>query len=569
MRVPLGLGIVLLLVTATAGIAQTRITKVSPATLQIQAGGDPVPLTLEGVGLASVTSVRALLGRRPVTGLEGALRTAAPSVPGRRAIGSANRLVVDLAATEAVQPGRYQLEVVAGRQRILVPVSITVVEATAGLQPPITVGGAIAAPTPLPPRSITVEGAIAAATPVVARANPTEVRLKAAGPAQTVALQGTHLDLVSGVRIQRNGQEIPGVRAQLSPGTATLLVISLSAVREFGVGVPWDLPLDLMVEGPHPTIRAGMVTYPTPVKVNVLGTLPIEHEFLAKAMNNVLAGVRASFNSCGSANHRFSLDLPGIPYSAGGALRRHEHITTTFERIKFLNEHTLPPVVPDNDGFYADETAQSLNHALAQELPGLHPSSIPHTLSAVRICLMNLVGADGWNVTGAGETGGSPYLTVTVGFNDALFRVEGMLADPTGMISVGSWGGDIADSELPDRIYASPQYEIRLPLEVSNGAIRYGSPDVTLRSAARWTDLPVLGPHADSFLGPSAVKTQLEEWAASRMQQIGSEIHRAFEAPATRGKIESAIQSMLRSVDVTEILGLEKGSDGKLQFLYR
>ncbi len=69
-------------------------------------------MTLDGLGLAAVTSVRLLVGGQSVSGLTGVLRGAAQTFTG-----GVSRLTVDLSAARTVPAGTYQLELVAGTQR--------------------------------------------------------------------------------------------------------------------------------------------------------------------------------------------------------------------------------------------------------------------------------------------------------------------------------------------------------------------------------------------------------------------------------------------------------------------
>lgn len=525
MKVPLAIAAALLILAPADAIAQTRITRASTSKLELQAGGDPVQVVLEGVDLSSVTEFRLLRRGRPVLGVQ-AVRQPIRSLRGRTA---GDQLAVDLTATAAVAPGTYQLEAVVGNERILVPVSVEVMAETA------------------------------AATPDIVAADPTLVQLRAGNPAKRVLLLGSGLDLVSGVRIQRNGQTVPGVRGQVLPGTAERLEVTLEAIRDWTESIPWNQPLDLMVEAPNTRLRGVSAAYPTPVKVNVLGTLPVAHVLVSRAVNDApgLTALDASFNSCGPpSEHRFSFQMPGAPFSGSGPWQRFETAVTPFELPAFLEDHSLDPTDP----FTGDLAA-------AMKSNPTHPSPIPHTVTAVRMCLLDLGPAGPWSVAGAGESGGRPHLTVRVEFEDAHFRVRGMPADPSGAVSgvnVGIlWGDAVTDMELPDLVYRSPRYEVRLPLDFSAGTIRYLTPEVTFLGTrnARWSG---------RFLGAATMRRRAEEHAANQMHMIGSVVLReAFDAPATRGKIVSAIHSMLPTIDVTQILGMERGSDGQWQFVYR
>ncbi len=260
MRNVIGFGIALLAVVSSTASAQTRVTNVAPANVQVQAGGSAVPLTLDGLGLAAVTSVRLLVGGQSVSGLNGVLRGAAQTFTG-----GASRLTVDLSAARTVPAGTYQLELVAGAQRILAPVSITVLNSLPQRLDQPTGG----LPLPTQPK---VAGTVTIPTASVTSASPATVTLRAGGPAQTVALNGSLLNQVVGAYVQRNGNRVlSGLRAELLASTdPARREVRLSA---YGTTGPWGVPLDLVLEytiGSSP-IRAAN---PMPTPVQITATAP-------------------------------------------------------------------------------------------------------------------------------------------------------------------------------------------------------------------------------------------------------------------------------------------------------
>ncbi len=233
----------LLVLPGAAALAQTSITRVSTPSVQLQAGGTTVPLTVEGTNLGAVTSVRLLAGGRAVTGIDGVLRRTATT----RAGGASTSLVVDLTVASTVTAGSYQLELLVGTERITVPVSITVL---AGLRQP------------------QAAGQITLPSPTVARATPaTTVALRVGGPAQTVVLEGSLLDQIAGVFFERSGNRVYGIRGELQPSTdPARRSIILSALAN--AGPPWSDPIDLVLDG---RMRTGAIMTPvrvaTPVRI--------------------------------------------------------------------------------------------------------------------------------------------------------------------------------------------------------------------------------------------------------------------------------------------------------------
>lgn len=386
--------------------------------------------------------------------------------------------------------------------------------------------------------------------PTISTATPATVALRAGGTAQTVVLEGSWLDGLAVAYVERSGSKV-SVRAELLPPTLNTGRREVRLTAPTDAGPPWGVPLDLLVarsDGLDP-IRA-------PVQISVTGVLRISQDDLFKTtIDPVLAAANTTFNSCGDSDsdRRFVVNLPFVPYSAEGSVPRLELATSIPERAAFLLSHSLNP----NDPF-AIGALLSLGSG--------HPSPIPHTVTAVRMCMFAPSLAS-WRFASAAQTGVGPSVTVNVKFQLALFRARGMPADPTGTISgmtVGIlWGNDITDKELPDRDFGGAEYDARLPLQVyKDGRISYGSPQVTRSSSGpRWTG---------NFLGPDGVRQTLERFATERMEQITQGIRTAVEATGTRNAISSAIMSKLQSKHgITHVVDLQRSSDGMWEVGYR
>lgn len=406
---------------------------------------------------------------------------------------------VELSADASAQAGTYQIQLLAGRQRVAVPTSITVTLPPAAL-------------LPMPTLKV---------VPSVTSASPASVTLVVGGSEQTLALIGTVLNSVTGAYVERNGSRLAGVTVNLVPSTdPARRELRLSALAT--AGPPWGVPLDLVLEA---GTQGAPVKIPTPVHVEVWGTLRVDDAVFSSTVKGVLDNMSASFNSCGATDtdRRFSVILPAAPYSASGAVARLERGTTTAERVMFLEDHTI-----DGSDIITGEILNLLNTNT------IHPSPIPHTVTAVRMCLepMNVVAL----TVGAAPGNSAAAVVATLTFSPATFRARGMPADPTGTVSGINvnilWGSAQTDRELPDWIHLGLQYEIRLPLEVVNGGIRYGSPDLTRKGAApSWTSM---------YLGPSNLRSLMESWAGQRMTQVEQELEKAFESLTFRNTTAGA-----------------------------
>jgi hypothetical protein len=172
------------------------------------------------------------------------------------------------------------------------------------------------------------------------------------------------------------------------------------------------------------------------------------------------------------------------------------------------------------------------------------------------MCL-ELLKSNSWSFASATQPGSTAEVKVTVRLGKATFRARGMPSDPTGLITGLQvnilWGNAITDTELPDYEFANPEYDVRLPLQITNGDITYGSVQVTRRqSSLGW---------AFKFLGPNTTQSLMEQYSANRMNDIAQEIKKAFEATGMRNAFVAAIMAHLQSAHgITDVLGLKLSS---------
>jgi hypothetical protein len=225
MRSSISIAVALLAWFSLPLVAQT-VTKASPSPVQIQAGGTAVRLTLEGTNLGLVSAVRVVAGGAGSTTVTGTVATI-------RSRTTAS-LISDLTAASTVTPGTYQLELTIGTQRIIAPVSVTVLRPA--LQP-------LEEPTITP----TAVSGVAVPSPSVTGASPTSVALRVGGPVQTVVLMGSLLTDITGARTERNGTRVYGIKVELQASTdPTRRAIRLSAPA--GATPPLGVPIDLVLE---------------------------------------------------------------------------------------------------------------------------------------------------------------------------------------------------------------------------------------------------------------------------------------------------------------------------------
>ena len=201
--------------TPNAVTAQVQVTRASPAKLQIQAGGDRVSLTIEGANLDAVTSVRVLRSGRLVREMRAEIQTSlGRSAPTRGVATRGSTLALSLDVDGSAPAGRYELELLAGRQSIAVPIQISVEAVTS-----------------------------------VSNASPTQVALQASGPPVTVTLSGQMLDAVTDAWVERSGTRMDGrVEATLATSSdPTRLDVQLVAYAN--AGPPWGGTMQLVLEG--------------------------------------------------------------------------------------------------------------------------------------------------------------------------------------------------------------------------------------------------------------------------------------------------------------------------------
>lgn len=231
MRRSLCLAIGLLGLTAGSAAAQVTVTGTSPSKLLLEAGGSPLTLTIEGVDLTAVTDVRVLRSGSTVADVRATIQTTRTvRAPRGRTVSKGTPLVLSLEADGSAQEGRYDLQLLAGRQSIDVPTRISVVVATA-----------------------------------VTSASPSQVALEASGAAATVALSGRGLDAVTEAWVERSGTRMDGrVEARLQPSSdPTRLDVELVAYAN--AGPPWGGTMQLVLHGSAGS--AGTMTAPVAVTV--------------------------------------------------------------------------------------------------------------------------------------------------------------------------------------------------------------------------------------------------------------------------------------------------------------
>ena len=391
------------------------------------------------------------------------------------------------------------------------------------------------AQTPLPPP----KGVPVPSTTVTSVA-PASMSLIVGNPAQKVVLTGTLLDRITAADIERNGVAVPYIAVTLQPVASTtqrdLFIAAVNGAK------PGTGPADLVVSG---RLSGGLlqVSLKVPVQLDVTGQVLVHRDALfGTPINSLLGGASASFTSCGTpSQHVFSVALPKVAYAVNGTVPRLEQITSPLDRVAFMADHSLNP-----------SNAFDITKLVNLPTTG-HPSPIVHSISEVRMCLEPLPGSGSWAFSGATQTASGIEAKVTVGFSTALFRVRGMPSDPTGLITginVGIlWGSALTDTELADFVYMKPEFDVRLPLTVSNGRLAYSSALLTPRNAgAGWSS---------KFLGPGNIVLQLQSYAAARVGDVGQELQKAFNATATKNAISNAIMAQLQSAHgVSTVLGV-------------
>ncbi|MGH7461278.1 MAG: CARDB domain-containing protein, partial [Longimicrobiales bacterium] len=299
MRKFIPIGVTLLAMgTAATAWAQTSVTTATPASLRLTAGGPALTLTLDGQQLAAVTSVRFLQNNQQAGGLTGVL-----SGPPLMLAGGGGRLTVALSAAQTVPVGTYQLELVAGTQRVATGVSITVLRSL-----PQRVDE-----TPTVPRSPPQNaGTREVPAPSVTGATPAAVTLRSGGAAQTVVLNGSLLNQVVGAQVQRNGNRVLyGVRAELLPSTdAARREVRLSAS---GTSGPWGEPLQLVLEytlGSSPVRAAN----PMPTPVLITASAPPNVDLIVSSCTVEGNVTRATIRNNGSEGASFQAGKPIVSF---------------------------------------------------------------------------------------------------------------------------------------------------------------------------------------------------------------------------------------------------------------
>jgi hypothetical protein len=206
---------------ASSAAAQTSITSASPSRVFVTPGGDAVTFTIDGTSLEAITGARVTLNGRAVSTVE-----AVPVKP-RFLTRTLTRISITVTASATAAGGTYQVEAMAGRLAIRVPASITV-----GSSRTITTTRTLALPPP--------------PVPSVTGASPSTLQLQAGGTPQTVIVQGSNLDRVTGARVERSGSPANGMLVQLQASTgSTQRNVTVSAATN--AGPPWGVPLDLVL----------------------------------------------------------------------------------------------------------------------------------------------------------------------------------------------------------------------------------------------------------------------------------------------------------------------------------
>ena len=391
----------------------------------------------------------------------------------------------------------------------------------------------------------------------VTTANPSAVKLTIGGPAQTVMLNGTLMDRITAAYVANlNGGKMTTIQAALLPVTgATQRQIVLTAASS---AQPSAQPstLSVVVLARIGSTALLLDTIKVPLQLDVVAPVVLVHrdQLFGAAVSAVLQGATTSFTSCGTpSDHVFAVTLPNSPYAVNGAVPRLEHTTSLTERAEYLRTHSIDPTDLFNLAALANLTKNG------------HPSPIPHTVAAVRTCLEPF-STSNWSFSGATEIAGAAEITVSVRFPTAVFRARGMPADVTGAftaLNIGlGWGDNITDLELPDFLYAMPTYEVQLPVTLASGKISYGP--------AQWTLKQQTGSWQSQFLGLSSSRSQLEQYAAARMTQVGVEIRKAFDAANTRVAINKQIANRLQAGSgITNVVGLRLTTGDMWEIQYK
>jgi hypothetical protein len=381
----------------------------------------------------------------------------------------------------------------------------------------------------------------------VTSATPSTIKLTVGGTAQTVLLGGTMMNDITSAHVEQNGAKLNSIQATVLPSTgATQREVRLTALSG---AQPNTTPLTLIVLA---RVAITSVPVPTPLSLTVVLPTVLVHrdQLFGAAISAVLQGATTSFTSCGvPADHVFSVFMPNSPYSVNGTVPRLEQQTTVGERATFLATHSINPGSVFNPQAFTSFGTTG------------HPSPFPHSVAEVRNCLEPF-SVSNWAFTGATQAN----ITVTVKASMATFRARGMPSDPLGAftaLNVGiGWGDLVTDLELPDYTYILPQFEIQLPVTVSGGKITYGSVQFTLQQQAKgWQK---------TFLGPGSVQTQMEQYAAARMTQIGQELRKAFDSGNTRAAITNRIANQLQSGQgISNVVGITLTTGNMWEIQYK
>ncbi|MEQ9569672.1 MAG: hypothetical protein RLN75_05735, partial [Longimicrobiales bacterium] len=401
----MSLRIALALITcalAAPGLSAQSISSVTcgrspcPPTLEL-ADGETATITLSGRGLTSLVSGVAIdsSGRR-VDGLTVELARSR----------SSSRRDVRITARDAPALTGLELQFRTDRRRTLTaPLRLATAAAPMTLVP---LDPEISPPDQDPNQTATSIDELTA-TPDVTAADQSRVRVWVEGPAVPVVLRGAALDRVTGAHVRHSGRRVPDVEALVSAGgDPTRLELSLSA--RGSAQTPWGEEMEVVVEGPDAFGRS--TSYPAPVRVVAARSIRADDPLFVEAAGSLLDQADALFRSCGVPNnHGFTVqaaELGHVQMDFGRAMSRLEHTTTPSQRITFLETHSLQQW----DAFNPEQFRSFGSTA--------HPSPIPHTVSDVRLCLLETHTGPWQPRINLDATG--VELLVRIGLDDVRFR---------------------------------------------------------------------------------------------------------------------------------------------------
>lgn len=510
-----GFGLSCLLAGAAAGqrsVSPVRGTTSGPAVSGIDLPvlevhpGSSIQFKVQGLGLSLASALHFYVGIHQLGD---------PAIQAQILSPSNTQVTVKIVAGPSASAGKtYALKLAVGHDQISLPKSLSVV--------------------PVPAASVT-------------GAQPASLQVPLGGTV-AVVLSGDHLDLLNSAVVKLNGGPANGVTATLKPTSANgnrKVEITSTQIPS----VPIGTPLALLVSGPPPS-----TTTQVQLQLSLTGNAVRVHEDdLFGPINSALATAMTSFVSCGATASVRRLKLNVAGYQADVGVPRFEYAVTTAERLIFLEQHSLDPT----DTFSPQDFLSLPKNA--------HPSPVPHSVSSVRLCVVPTMGAGNWKVTGVHPQGSDVDVVVSVKYPEVLFRARAMpvhhlLQIEALAVGIG-WGNVITDAELPDLEYTAPQIDARLRFTASGGVLKYSSVQTSLKYAKRWW--------SSVFLGPSSVKTKMEQHAHARMQQLESEIGKALGSSAVRTAITTAIQSRLASMhSVSSVVALTHVSGDMWEVVY-